>query len=240
MMPKKLIFFPCYRHKNKNLLHLIEIAFNFLRIMFSRFLPKEVGFFDFFDKQAEIIVESAKTFHFLTLNPLQIEASVEKIKLLESQADEVTHQCIEALHKTFITPFERDDIRHLTCSLDNIIDEIDAAADCLVVYKISEISPFTKELAEILVQTTLEVHAVIKALRDLSHEEAIRSICSKINKLENDADLILRNAIAKLFEEESDIRMLIKWKEIYEHLENATDHCDNVANIVEGIILEYA
>lgn len=208
--------------------------------MFSRFLPREVEFFNFFELQAKTIVESAKIFHLLTIDSAKIQQSVEKIKQLEYQADELTHRCIEALHKTFITPFERDDIRHLTSSLDNIIDEIDAAADCLIVYKISEISSFARELAEILVQGTLEVQAAVIALRDLSQGEAVRSICSKIRNLESEADVILRNGIAKLFEDEADIRMLIKWKEIYEHLERATDHCDNVANIIEGIILEYA
>ena len=128
----------------------------------------------------------------------------------------------------------------MTCSLDNIIDEIDAATDCLVVYKITKIYPFTKELAEVLLATTQAVQKAVILMRNLNQSEEIRNICKTINNLENDADIILRNALGKLFEEESDIRTLIKWKEIYEHLEKGTDHCDNVANIIEGIILEYA
>src|SRR5262249_52463000 len=146
----------------------------------------------------------------LAVKPSNLLAAVEQIKELETQADLLTHQCIETLHKTFITPFEREDIHHLTCSLDNIIDEIDAAADCLVVYKITEIYPFTKELAEVLLASTQEIRAATKAMRNLSYGDEIRRICSAINTLENDADILLRNAIGKLFEEENDVRKLIK------------------------------
>jgi uncharacterized protein len=208
--------------------------------MFSRFLPKEPRFFDLFDHQATVVVESAETFLHLAKGLSPISDSVEKIKRLESQADELTRQCIEALHKTFITPFERDDIYHLTSHLDDIIDSIDAAADCLLVYKISEITSFTKDLAEVLLNATIEVSEAVEAMRDLGNGEIIRKRCKKINQLENEADVVLRNALVNLFEEEGDIRLLIKWKEIYEHLENATDNCDNVANVIEGIILEYA
>lgn len=208
--------------------------------MFNKLLPKETGFFDLFDKHALTVVESAKVFLSLTEDASQIQTKVDQIKALELQADSITHQCLEALHRTFITPFERDDIYRLASRMDDVIDDIDATSDCLIVYKIKEMTPFVKDFAQVLLASTIEMAAAVKSLRDLSNSPAIRIHCQNIGKLENDADMILRNALGKLFDEEPDTRMIIKWKEIYEHLESATDNCDDVANIIEGVILEYA
>jgi uncharacterized protein len=208
--------------------------------MFEKLLPKEPVFFEIFGRQGEAIVECAHVLLALTEDSSKIIPYVEQIKSLEHKADVLTHHCMEVLHKSFITPFERDDIHTLTCSLDNIIDEIDAAAGCLIVYQISEIPSLAREFALVLTQASKEVHRAVMALRHLSRGEEIRKTLSKINRLENEADELLRKALGKLFIEEPDVRMIIKWKEIYEHLETATDHCDNVANVIEGIILEYA
>lgn len=208
--------------------------------MFNKLLPKETGFFDLFDKHALTVVESAKVFLSLTADDSQIQSKVDQIKALELQADSITHQCLEALHRTFMTPFERDDIYRLASCMDDVIDEIDATADCLIVYKIKEMTPFVKDLAQVLLASTIEMAAAVKSLRDLGNSPEIRIHCQNISKLENDADMILRNALGWLFDKEPDTRMIIKWKEIYEHLESATDNCDDVANIIEGVILEYA
>ena len=208
--------------------------------MFNKFFLKETPFFDFFNHQAAIALDSAKLFLVFASGNGSIDDIAEKIKVLESQGDTITHHCIEELHKAFITPFEREDIYRLISSIDDIIDEIDATCDCLVVYKISKPISFVKELAQALTDATVQISEAIKFLRNMKNSEAIRLHCQTIQKIEGDADIILRNAIGHLFEEEVDTRMLIKWKEIYEHLETAIDCCDDVANVIEGVVLEYA
>jgi uncharacterized protein len=208
--------------------------------MFKRFLPQETIYFDLFEQQAKTMVEAAAVFVSLTEEKDHKSEKIDQIKRLEEHADSITRKCLETLHRTFITPFDRDEIYRLASRLDDITDEIDAAADCLLVYKIQEISPFAKDLAKVLHLSTLEVLAIVKNLNDLSDSEFFNRHCIQISHYENDADGILRSAVAYLFEFEADARMIIKWKEILEHLEKATDFCDDVANIVEGILLEYS
>jgi uncharacterized protein len=208
--------------------------------MFNKFFLKETPFFDFFNHQAAIALESAKLFLVFASGNGSIDGVAEKIKDLESQGDAITHHCIEELHKAFITPFEREDIHRLISSIDDIIDEIDATCDCLVVYKIFKPTAFVRELAQSLTDATTQINDAIKLLNNMKNSEAIRFYCQTIQKIEGEADIILRNAVGELFEKESDIRMLIKWKEIYEHLETAIDCCDDVANVIEGVVLEYA
>lgn len=207
--------------------------------MFGKWVPREVGFFDFFDKHAQIIVKSAKEFQNMANTSSHIVESAEKIKALELEADSITHHCDEMLHKTFITPFERDDILRLVSKMDDIVDYIEAASASLVVYKLTQMTGASQDLADILVACTLEVEAAVKRLRHMRNSTEIRQHCIQINRLENEADLILRNAIGELFENEIDARNIIKWKEIYENLENATDRCEDVADIIDGVILEY-
>jgi uncharacterized protein len=123
--------------------------------------------------------------------------------------------------------------------MDDIVDNVDAAFDCLIIYKIEKLTPDIQSLARILYKSVQEIELGIKELRNLRHAAAIRQNCKEINRLEKEADVILRNAIGGLFEKEQDIRLLIKWKEIYEILEEATDRCEDVSNIIEGILLEY-
>ena len=207
--------------------------------MFGKFLPREAGFFDLFDQHANVIVKCAKEFQLIASHSSQIPLSVEKIRVLELEADNITHQCDEMLHKTFITPLDRDDILRLISKMDDIVDFIEAAASSLSVYKLNQMTPASKELADLVVSCSIEVEAAVKGLRNMKNSDAIRMHCVAINRLENEADLVLRNALGKLFEEEADAKTIIKWKEIYENLENATDRCEDVADVLQGLILEY-
>jgi uncharacterized protein len=207
--------------------------------MFSKFLPQQTNFFELFDKHAEITVKSARAFHALAYAQDSVSGAADQIKGLELEADNVVHRCGEMLHKTFITPIDREDIMRLVSSMDNIVDFIDAAADCIVVYKVEGMKSAARDLAELVLACCIEVQKAVKALSDMKQADAIRAHCMRINQLENDADLVLRNALGRLFDEEPDARVIIKWKEIFENLERATDCCEDVADALEGIVLEY-
>ncbi len=208
--------------------------------MFGRLLPRETSFFDFFERHATKTVDGAKEFLALACGKTDVEVAAKRIKQIEHETDVITHHCVEALHKTFITPLERDDIHRLITRMDDIMDYVEAAAERLALYELTNMTPELQALAEVLLRSTEEVVRAVKGLRDMKHADAVIKSCIDINRMENEADLILREAVAKLFKEEKDPITVIKWKEIYENLENATDRCEDVANIIEGVVLEHA
>jgi hypothetical protein len=208
--------------------------------MFGRFLPKETSFFDFFEQHAALSVEGCKELLSLTLTGANITSKAKRIKEIEHETDVITHRCVEALHKTFITPIERDDIYRLITRMDDITDFVEAASERFVLYEIKEMTPEVKDLADILVRAAEQVVLAVHGLRNMKNAKPVLQACVDINRLENDADTILRRAIARLFREERDPITVIKWKEIYEDLETATDRCEDVANIIEGVVLEHA
>lgn len=208
--------------------------------MFGKLLPKNVNFFNFFDQHAFLIVKAAEEIKLMISSPTDNMSKANYVKELEHQADLVTHQCVECLHKVFITPIERDDIFRLVSRMDDILDDIEATAECLSRYKLQEMTNEVKDLADILYRSVLEVEIAVKGLRNLNSTTSIRQSCLNINRLENEADAVLRNSIVNLFDTQPDTRLIIKWKEIYENLEKATDRCEDVANIIEGVILELA
>jgi predicted phosphate transport protein (TIGR00153 family) len=206
--------------------------------MFKKFLPRRDIFFAFFEKHISISYEAAEQLlHFVTANQKPQEI-FQKIKKLENDADSITHQCVEVLHKTFITPMDRSDIYRLITTLDNITDEIEGIAKRLFLYKLELLRPEAAQLAEIVVHSVREVAAAVKELRKMKITATLQKHFYNINHLENEADALLNQALMRLFDEETDTKALIKWKEVYEHLENATDVCEDVSNILEGIILE--
>jgi hypothetical protein len=217
--------------------------------MFGRLLPKETSFFDFFEQHVALTLEGVKEFQSLVgarENGRRKEdgtsaASVAKrILEIEHETDVITHRCIEALHKTFITPMDRDDIHRLITTMDDIMDSIEAATDRMMLYEVKEITPEAREFASVLVSSVEEVQKAVAGLRNLKKADEVLATCVRINKLENEADTILRRALARLFKEEANAVEVIKWKEIYENLENAADVCEDVANIIEGVIIEGA
>jgi uncharacterized protein len=208
--------------------------------MFGRLLPRETSFFDFFERHGAITVLGTKEFLSLASTGANVIAKASRIKEIEHEADTITHHCVEALHKTFITPIERDDIYRLITKMDDIMDYVEAASERIALYKLKEMTPEVKDMADVLVRAAIEVEAALRGLRDMKNAPEIIKRCIEINRMENEADAILRQAVARLFDEEQDPKMIIKWKEIYENLENATDRCEDVANIIEGVVLESA
>jgi predicted phosphate transport protein (TIGR00153 family) len=208
--------------------------------MFGRFLPKETSFFDFFEQHAALTVEGTKEFLSLVTTGANIEAKAKRVSDIEHETDVITHRCVEALHKTFITPIDRDNIHRLITRMDDVMDFVEAAAERIALYDLTVMTADVRDLADALVRAAQQVELAIKGLRNLKDPQSILKQCIDINRLENESDQILRRAVAKLFKEEKDPIMVIKWKEIYENLENAADRCEDVANIIEGVILEHS
>ena len=208
--------------------------------MFGRFLPKETSFFDFFEQHAALTVEGTKEFLSLVTTGANIETKAKRVSDIEHETDVITHRCVEALHKTFITPFDRDNIHRLITRMDDVMDFVEAASERIALYELSTMTADVRDLADVLHRAAQQVEAATKGLRNLKDPQSILKQCIDINRLENESDQILRRAVARLFKEEKDPIMVIKWKEIYENLENAADRCEDVANIIEGVILEHS
>lgn len=208
--------------------------------MFGAILPKKNEFFDLFSKHAALTVDGAKLLAALLSDLHNVEEQAKRIKAVESEADKVAHQTLEMLHRSFITPIERGDIHRIVSRIDDILDYIEAASQRLWLYEIKEATPEAKEMARVLVASSEAVKNTVDALHNLKDPQRIRTACIEINRLENECDTLLRLATARLFKEERDPVMVIKWKEIYENIEDATDRCEDVANVIEGVVIENA
>jgi predicted phosphate transport protein (TIGR00153 family) len=207
--------------------------------MLKRLLPRETSFFDFFERHSELSIEASKELNAIGLHPAELTTRVGRIKEIEHTADDVTHKCIDALHRTFITPIDRSDIHRLIRRLDDIIDCIDSATSRMILYEINDIRPEFRQFTEELLKATTGIDGAIRSLRDLRHgEKAIAEFCAVIYEAEKNCDQILRKALARLFKEEKEAILVLKWKGIFERLEKAADRCEEVANIVEGIVIE--
>ena len=204
------------------------------------FIPREEKFFEFFEESAHNIVAASKVLKQLVDTWETVEGRVEEIKELEHKGDNITHEVMARLHRTFVTPFDREDIALLTKSLDDVLDFIDTTARAMLLYKVNRPGQRAKELADIIIQAADEVEKVVLDLRHRAKLKQILERCVEINRLENMADVIYRAAIAELFEDTTDIADVIKWREIYEHMESATDRCEDVANVIEGVALKNA
>ncbi len=208
--------------------------------MFSKFLPRKTNFFDYFEAHGALIVQGAEELVLLvSTGRFEVFDHAHRIRNIEHEADKVTHHCIEALHKTFITPFERNDIHQLISRMDDIMDFIHDTAERIVIYKLQVMKSGVQELADVLLRATKEIKHAVHELRAFK-SDAIRQRCITIKRLEDESDVIHRRVIGELFEDEQNVCGIIKWKEIYENLENATDRCEDVANIMENVILEYS
>jgi predicted phosphate transport protein (TIGR00153 family) len=208
--------------------------------MFGRFLPRETSFFDFFEQHAALTIEGTKEFLSLVTTGANIRAKCRRISDIEHETDTITHRCVEALHKTFITPIDRDSIHRLITRMDDVMDYVEAASERIELYELTVMTNDVRDLADVLHRSAQQVEAAVRGLRTLSGPQATLKLCVDINRLENECDQILRRSVARLFKEEKDPIIVIKWKEVYENLENASDRCEDVANIIEGVILEHA
>lgn len=206
--------------------------------MFGRLMPTEGKFFDLFNQHAELCVKGAAEMVAMMTNFDDLENRVHAIESIEKQADKVTHDAIDLLHKTFITPLDRDDIHQLITRMDDILDLLEDGAQTVSLYDIKNTTPEAKRLAELCLASTEKVKVAVEMLHNMDNSRRILETCAEIDRLEADADHVMRAAMSKLFRDEPDVRNLIKFKAIYEILETVTDRCEDVANIIQGIVVE--
>src|SRR3989339_719746 len=208
--------------------------------MFGSIIGKDKAFYELFEKAASNAADTANVLHdYLCRFPASIQEDVRKIKDLEHKGDLITHETIEMLNKTFVTPIDREDIYHLITKMDDIVDLMDGAASRLALYKIDVITPEAIALADVLKKATEILQHSIHDLRNIKNHRELITHCVQIHTYENEGDQLMHQAMAKLFETNDAIKV-IKWKEIYQDLETATDRCEDVANIIEGIALKYS
>ena len=206
--------------------------------MFGRLLPREGRFFDFFNEHAGLIVNASQELAALMASGDDLERRAHNIESLEKRADRVTRSTIELLHRTFITPIGREDIHHLISKMDDILDLIEDASQLMFLYDVKTPPVDAKKLANICVTCCQNVQSAVLLLASMENATKILKVCDDIDRLESEADHVMRAAIARLFREEPDVRELIKLRTVYEHLETVTDRCEDVANILQGIVLE--
>ena len=203
-------------------------------------IPRETKFYDLFEKSAGNLVVAAGKLVDLFDDYRDVEAKVELIKDLEHEGDTITHEIMQSLHRTFVTPIDREDIAFLANSLDDVMDFIEAAARSAFLYRVTQPTDRVRELASIILKVTYKLNEVMPLLRRRDQFKQILKQCVEINSLENEADDVHHAALAELFDNTRDVREIIKWREIYEHMESATDRGEDVANVLEAVVLKHA
>ena len=203
-------------------------------------IPKEKKFFVLFEQGTQNAVKIAQQFKDMVYIWENVKERVGVINDLEHQGDAITHQIFDQLHRSIITPFDREDIALLAHSLDDVADFIHAAADAMLLYKIERPTKRAKELADIVVQAVAEVERAVSEMHDRVGRRQLLKRCVEINRLENIGDNVYRSAMAELFDDSSNYNSLIKWREIYNHMESVIDRCEDIANILEGVAIKYA
>jgi len=213
-------------------------------MFFGKLLPRESNFFEMFNEHGKHIAEGARAFMAMVQNysdeTLRAKYNAE-VDHAEKQADHITAEVNRLLHKTFITPIDRDQIRSLINAMDDILDLLQDSAEVMSLYDLKSVSEDVLRLGEISVKCCDRVQHVVSLLPKLSQAsvaEAALKTCEEIDRLESDADRVMRSAMSKLFRDNIEVRELIKLKAVYEHLESISDRCEDVANIVEGIVLK--
>ncbi|MFH2059433.1 MAG: DUF47 family protein [Pseudomonadota bacterium] len=208
--------------------------------MFKKFLPREDRFFTLFKHHAKAVVDGIDLFELLFLDYSKRDELASRIKKKENNADDIAHEIYELLNRVFVTPFDREDIRALTNHMDDIIDMVEKAGTRMEIYNISSPPDAARQLARILKDAFAKLAEAIGMLSDLKQKEKILKICIDVNHIENQGDAVLRQALKILFENPSDPFQLMKEKEIYELLEEAIDRCEDLANVIETILIKYA
>ncbi|MGQ9455276.1 MAG: DUF47 domain-containing protein [Armatimonadota bacterium] len=205
-----------------------------------RIIPRDENFFELFRQQAANVVEGARLLKVLLEDYTEVEQKRLKVEMVESTGDEIAHRIIEKLNMTFITPMDREDIHALASALDDILDFVNASAQRLYLYGVKTITLDAISLANVILRAAEETEALVDQMEDLRNIKSLRGRWIEVNRLENEGDRISRQAIAELFRNQLDPIEVIKWKEIYEHLEMAIDKCEDAANIVEAVCLKNA
>jgi predicted phosphate transport protein (TIGR00153 family) len=215
-------------------------------MLFGKLLPREGNFFKLFTDHGEKIIEASRAFTSMIENYPDPQARLryaDQVGNAERQADKITAEVSRLLHKTFITPIDRDQIHSLINKMDDIADLLQDATETLSLYDVKEITAEVTRLADLSVRACERVAHAVSLLQRISGDgvaDAAMKTCDEIDRLESDADRVLREALSKLFREEDDVRELIKLKTIYEQLEAITDRCEDVANLIEGVVLEHS
>lgn len=205
--------------------------------MFSRFSPKGGQFFDYFNDHATTMVESSRELAALMTHFDDLQARAYSIESIEKRADRITRAAIDLLHRSFVTPFDRDAVHLLINTMDDVVDLTEDVAQSIFLFDFKTITPEAIKLSEICVAASTKVQAAVRLLPARTNTTEILAICEEIDRLESEADHVMRAAMAKLFREEQDARELIKHKEVYELLESITDKCEAIANIIESIVV---
>jgi len=203
-----------------------------------RFMPRDEKFYDLFEKGAQQVVQGAVQLEALLKNYSDVQIKTKQIKDIEHEGDLITHDTIENLNRSFITPLDREDIHDLITSLDDVLDYIEACAERFFLFKIDKATEESILMSGILVKAVKQIEQAVSQLRRLKQADSILKHCAEIDRLEHEGDYLHRQAVAKLFEPNNHPLEVIKWKEIYETMENAIDRCEDVANVLEGIVLK--
>jgi predicted phosphate transport protein (TIGR00153 family) len=206
--------------------------------MWSLLLPRKPEFFTLFSRHAQLCVQGARQLRELLRDPAACEKGALEIHATEHEADAVCQQTLQMLHISFITPIERGDIHRLTSRIDDVMDHIEETAQCVALHEIREPTHEALEMAENAVLATQAMKALIDALGQGLDVQRMRELAAQVKRVEKENDRVLRRATARLFKEGRDPFLLIRWKQIYADLELAIDRCEDVANIVEGVVLE--
>ena len=201
-----------------------------------RFFPRDEQFFELYNRMAAEIRAAAGLLEVLVASEPPDLSKVDQIKDAEHRCDALTHDTIQRLNRTFVTPFDREDLYALATSLDNVMDAIDHSAALIRLYRIQTIRPGTRELAHTVTASTDRLQSALDAL---ARQTPVHPHAVEINRLENEADRIYQEAVQKLFDTETDPIEIIKWKELYDVLEVITDACEDVANVIEGVVVKH-
>jgi predicted phosphate transport protein (TIGR00153 family) len=202
-------------------------------------LTRDNVFWSAFTDHAARTTEAASLLVEMLEHPDRREEIAAQIKELEHRGDQITHDTLHALHQTWITPLDREEIHGLISSLDDVLDLLEAASDRIALYQISEVRPEAIDLAKSLRASVGEIQKAVAMLSNIKDAKALLASCREINRYEHDADQIFRRALARLFNEKNDPIEVMKWRDILDALETATDRAEDVANIIESIVLEH-
>ena len=206
--------------------------------MFGRLMPREGRFFELFNELAEELLLGARELSVLLTSGDDVQRRAYAIETIEKRGDKIAHTAIELLHRTFITPLDRDEIHSLVTKMDDILDVIEDTSQSIYAYDVTSITPEARRLAELCVACVEKVKAAVGMLSNMENAPAIMIVCQDIDRFESEADHVMRTAMAKLFREEPDAKQVMKMRSVYEMLETVTDRCEDVANIIQGIVIE--
>jgi uncharacterized protein len=208
--------------------------------LLEKLMPRSDEFFDDFEKLAAATVTGARLFKALLEDFTDVARKAGDIKEVEHQADDITHRAFERLHTQFITPFDRPEIYRLLSRIDDVLDLTDAASERIVLYEIAAVLPDARELSGVLVAAVETMQTALRGLRDIKNPAQILEACKLVNVYENQGDTLSRKAIAQLFKSGYEPLLVMKWKEIIDLVEDAIDRTEDVANVIEGVVLEHA